>query len=803
MYIPIANLEVRAAATAEDAASSPQPNCIAGGSIAGIVIGCIAGTLLLVWLWTSLRGSRSDDAYRHGAVATSSRPYDGRRRRRRHSSAGGRPISKQIQHLFKIDYPYYHPFYMVVKTIFSKLKAFITHPQYLLYSTMAWRCGGTTNAELVENLYRNKIIQTPRVKEAMLKVDRGQYCPRHTSAYEDSPQPIGWRATISAPHMHASALESLFPSDCSAATGYPADRPMRVLDVGSGSGYLTHVMAELVGVDGKVVGIEHIKELAELGRENMGKSAEGAAMLESGKVRFVVGDGRKGWVEPSIVGKDVGQETWDEKGWDAIHVGAGAAHLHDELVAQLRRPGRMFIPVDDATTGIGQHIWVIDKDTNGVVKKRQILPLHAIANVKMAEMSAYVRTETVMEEEKISRYRPGGFHPVALGNSFKEGRYTVVHKLGYGGFSTVWVAYDDILRQWVALKIMTSATTETSREVRWYNTLAECRPDSLASNYIAHLLDKFTIDGPNGTHLCLVFELLGPNVRSIVKSEYQDRDNIDPTTILKMSEQLLKALSFVHQTGFAHGDISTKNMAFTAKSLSKVTKEKLFEVLGAPRTENVARVDGQPLADGIPPYLVKSAPWCGWVNEYDEDFRLLDFGESFVHGKEPEIITQPGGLMPPETVLTEDFDYRVDLWRVGIAIYSFVFGGLPFYCIGDRDNLVIQMIEFLGEIPPEWKVQFDNLRIDFKRQPLLEGDLRVDRGLEYKFRHQVQEEMLQPLLPVIQGLMKFRPSERISALQALELIRSSFMTQWDLVNSRAHRGSISQRSTLVLEVYSE
>lgn len=114
---------------------------------------------------------------------------------------------------------------------------------------------------------------------------------------------------------------------------------MRVLDVGSGSGYLTHVMAELAGAAGKVVGIEHIKELAELGKENMAKSAEGAAMLESGKVRFVVGDGRKGWVDPDIEGK-VGQETWDEKGWDAIHVGAGAAHLHEELVTQLRRPGR-------------------------------------------------------------------------------------------------------------------------------------------------------------------------------------------------------------------------------------------------------------------------------------------------------------------------------------------------------------------------------------------------------------------------------------------------------------------------------
>lgn len=109
-------------------------------------------------------------------------------------------------------------------------------------------------------------------------------------------------------------------------------------------------------------------------------------------------------------------------------------------------------------------------------------------------------------------------------------------------------------------------------------------------------------------------------------------------------------------------------MAFTAKNLSKVTKEKLFEVIGAPSIENVDRIDEQPLADGIPSYLVKSAAWSGWVNEYDEDFRLLDFGESFVHGREPEIITQPGGLMPPETVLTETFDYRVDLWRVGIAV---------------------------------------------------------------------------------------------------------------------------------------
>lgn len=120
--------------------------------------------------------------------------------------------------------------------------------------------------------------------------------------------------------MHANAAESLLPF-LSPGT--------RVLDIGSGSGYLTHVLAELVKPGGTVVGIEHIQQLADLGKMNTEKSKEGRELLGSGGIRFVVGDGRKGW-------KGVG----GEEGWDAIHVGAAAAGFHQELVDQLRRPGR-------------------------------------------------------------------------------------------------------------------------------------------------------------------------------------------------------------------------------------------------------------------------------------------------------------------------------------------------------------------------------------------------------------------------------------------------------------------------------
>ncbi|KAH8645783.1 protein-L-isoaspartate O-methyltransferase [Xylariales sp. PMI_506] len=211
---------------------------------------------------------------------------------------------------------------------------------------MAWRCTGKTNAELVENLYRAGLISSPVVRAAFLGVDRAHYAP--SLPYEDCPQSIGHGATISAPHMHAQAVESLLP--------YTA-RPRRVLDIGSGSGYLTHVLAELVGETGVVVGLEHIRELQQMGERNMGNSNQEGKEEEQQQEE----EEKKGEVN--------GVEEGDEGGWDAIHVGAAAVKLHQELVDQLRRPGRMFIPVGSKNDGGGQFIWTVDKDEAGNVTK--------------------------------------------------------------------------------------------------------------------------------------------------------------------------------------------------------------------------------------------------------------------------------------------------------------------------------------------------------------------------------------------------------------------------------------------------
>lgn len=60
----------------------------------------------------------------------------------------------------------------------------------------------------------------------------------------------------------------------------------------------------------------------------------------------------------------------------------------------------------------------------------------------MDDLSCFKPTNLLHSQERMTRYRPGGFHPVKLGDTFNNGRYKIYHKLGWGGFSTVWLARD-------------------------------------------------------------------------------------------------------------------------------------------------------------------------------------------------------------------------------------------------------------------------------------------------------------------------------------------------------------------------
>jgi len=209
---------------------------------------------------------------------------------------------------------------------------------------MAWRSHGEDNASLVSELSHNGLIKSDTVKAAMLAVDRGNYC--RGNPYMDAPQRIGWNITISAPHMHAHALELL--------SGH-LKPGMKGLDVGSGSGYLTVCMALMVGQSGKVVGIDHIDQLVASSIENIKKDGK-EDLMECGQVKMVVGDGRQGWAEGGP--------------YNAIHVGAAAPELPQSLVDQLASGGRMVIPV--GPQGGDQSLDLVEKDMEGKVSRKRL-----------------------------------------------------------------------------------------------------------------------------------------------------------------------------------------------------------------------------------------------------------------------------------------------------------------------------------------------------------------------------------------------------------------------------------------------
>ncbi|KAJ1721408.1 serine/threonine protein kinase, CMGC [Coemansia erecta] len=129
--------------------------------------------------------------------------------------------------------------------------------------------------------------------------------------------------------------------------------------------------------------------------------------------------------------------------------------------------------------------------------------------------------EPEMDEEDIEDYCKGGYHPVKIGDEFKAKRYKVVRKLGWGHFSTVWLAYDCEKDIHVALKIVKSAAHYAEAaldEIELCTQTVSIREPHVGRDHVAKMLDSFEHSGPHGRHVCMVFEVLGENLLSLLRN---------------------------------------------------------------------------------------------------------------------------------------------------------------------------------------------------------------------------------------------------------------------------------------------
>ncbi|XP_071332161.1 SRSF protein kinase 1a isoform X2 [Trachinotus anak] len=165
------------------------------------------------------------------------------------------------------------------------------------------------------------------------------------------------------------------------------------------------------------------------------------------------------------------------------------------------------------------------------------------------------------EQEDPNDYCKGGYHHVKVGDLY-NGKYHVIRKLGWGHFSTVWLAWDIQLKRFVAMKVVKSAEhyTETAvDEIKLLRSVRNSDPNDPKREMVVQLLDDFKISGVNGTHVCMVFEVLGHHLlKWIIKSNYQ---GLPLPCVKSIIRQVLQGLDYLHtKCEIIHTDIKPENI---------------------------------------------------------------------------------------------------------------------------------------------------------------------------------------------------------------------------------------------------
>jgi len=153
--------------------------------------------------------------------------------------------------------------------------------------------------------------------------------------------------------------------------------------------------------------------------------------------------------------------------------------------------------------------------------------------------------------ENLEAYRSGGYHPIQLGDELSNERYHVIHKLGYGTFSTVWLARDHLENRYVSLKVIKANSSQSSLEAEVEKSLRCGDPHHPGRPFVLSRLDEFYIDGPNGHHRCLVTEVVGPSILDVKEATEHGLLSID--TARKITAQLALGLAYIHSCGIVHG----------------------------------------------------------------------------------------------------------------------------------------------------------------------------------------------------------------------------------------------------------
>ncbi|KAI0824915.1 kinase-like domain-containing protein [Trametes gibbosa] len=276
-----------------------------------------------------------------------------------------------------------------------------------------------------------------------------------------------------------------------------------------------------------------------------------------------------------------------------------------------------------------------------------------------------------------------GYFPAWLGQRLCDGRYGIVRKLGWGQYSSVWLARDFKEQVFVALKILTCEATlamtpgpdQRTDELRMLKKAASAQPAHRGFRHVLQYHESFEFEGPLGAHRCIVTEVLGFSLAH-VRNMREDGDRRVPVDIVKrVVRQVLLGLEYLHnECGVVHGDLKHDNILFRPCELDAIVAQELVS------NPSVTYVCSTILSPPVVPVISQPLPL---TPDPPLPVRLLeaviaDVGHAHWQDRHFQETIQPSALRAPEVILGHVWSTPADIWNLGCLVTELLIGSWLF-----------------------------------------------------------------------------------------------------------------------------
>ncbi|GER40376.1 protein kinase [Striga asiatica] len=333
-----------------------------------------------------------------------------------------------------------------------------------------------------------------------------------------------------------------------------------------------------------------------------------------------------------------------------------------------------------------------------------------------------------------------GHYVYSLGENLTP-RYKILSKMGEGTFGRVLECWDRERREYVAIKVVRSISKYRDAAMAEVDVLQRLAKNDKDGSHCVKMHSWF--DYRN--HICIVFEKLGPSLFDFLRRNRYSPFPVD--LVREFGRQLLESVAYMHDLRLIHTDLKPENILLASSEFVKLPVSKL------PESANFR-------------CLPKSS-----------DIKLIDFGSTAYDSQIHSSIVSTRHYRAPEVILGLGWTYPCDIWSVGCILIELCTGEVLFQTHENLEHLAM-MERVLGPLPEHMarkankgaEKYFRRSRLNWPEGAVSRESIRAVRKLD-QLKNLVSRHVdssRSALVNLLHGLLKFDPSERLTAREALE-----------------------------------